>query len=60
MSTQRKTANPTISAQEREFEEFLRRAARYAKAQSSTGLRVVASGKRVKIGKPASSPLPLA
>jgi hypothetical protein len=40
MSTQRKIANRTISAQDREFEELLRRAALYAKAQSSTGVRV--------------------
>jgi hypothetical protein len=48
MSSQSKMANPTTSAQDREFEELLRRAARYAKARSSTGLRVVASRKRVK------------
>lgn len=59
MSSQRKIANPTISAQDREFEELLRRAARYAKAQRSTGLRVMASGKRGNVGKPASNPLPL-
>jgi hypothetical protein len=46
MSAESKIANSTTSAQDREFEQLLRRAARYAKAQNSTGLRIVR--KRVK------------
>lgn len=48
MSTQRKNPTSTSSAKHREFEELLRRAALYAKAQSSTGVRAVERGKRVK------------
>jgi hypothetical protein len=48
VSTQRNIANRPISAKDRKFEELLRRAALYAKAQSSTGLRVVSRRKHVK------------
>jgi hypothetical protein len=47
MSTQRENAKRANSAKDREFEELLRRAALYAKAQSSD-IRVVARRKRVK------------
>jgi hypothetical protein len=46
MSTQRRVGNRIISAQDRKFEELLRRAAYYAKAHSSTSEPV--ARKRVK------------
>jgi hypothetical protein len=58
MSTQRRIANRTISAQDREFEELLRRAAHYAKAQARRAC--VAPGIASRPRKPAFSRLPLA
>jgi hypothetical protein len=48
MPTQRKISRRKASAKDREFDELLRRAALHAKAQRSTGIRVIARRKRVK------------
>jgi hypothetical protein len=65
MATNRKIASRIISAEEREFEELLRRAALYASAQnsktlSSKGVRVLAPRSSSRPRKAAFDRVPLA
>lgn len=65
MATHRKTANRIISAEEHEFEELLRRAALYARAQNSKapgskGVRVMAPRSPSRPRKTAFNRLPIA
>jgi hypothetical protein len=59
MSTQHNIADRPISAKDREFEELLRRAALYAKAQSSTAPPSNGTTSR-SVGSRKASPVSLA